>query len=140
MGYQAIKDGISKMLVTKGFMESSSVFDFEQESDQSIDKKFQVQRPTIDTAADGVVFLQTLVRPLFEYRVVLGFKLSSERQQLDYDVSQNLLDTIVAYFNNPTNYGSYCIIMRTRRVETRLVDDHLEAEITLEVQDDIALA
>ena len=140
MGYQAIKDGIGKMLVAKGFAESSSVFDFEQESDQSIDKKFQIQRLTIDTEAEGVVFLQTIVRPKFDYLVRLGFKLSEEKQQLDYDVSQNILDTVVAYFNNPTNYGSFCILMKTRRVESRLVDGHLEAEVNLEVQDDITLA
>ena len=140
MGYQTIKDGIGKMLVAKGFIESNSVFDFEQESDQSTDKKFQVQRPVIDCEADGVVFLQTIVRPKFEYRVMLGFKLADNRQQIDYDVSQNLLDTVVAYFNNPTNYQAFCIMMKTRRVETRLVDEHLEAEITLEVTDDITLA
>lgn len=140
MGYQAIKGRIAKMLATKGFTESDQVFDFEQASDQSTDKKFQIQRPLVDCEADGVEFLQTLIRPVFEYRVALGFKLSAEKQRIDYDVSQNLLDTVIAYFNNPANWGTDVIKMKTKRVETRQVDEHLEAEITLEVIDDITLA
>lgn len=140
MGYQSIKDGISKMLKAKGFVESDEVFDFEEGSDESTDRKFRVERPTFTTDGEGSLFLQTIVRPLFSYRVVLGFKVSPQRQTVDYDVSQIAVDQIIAYFNNPTNYQSFCIKMRTVGGETRLVDEHIEAEINLEVLDDVALA
>ena len=140
MGYQTIKEGIGKMLLAKGFYESGDVFNFKDESDQNVDKKFRVQRPEIDAEGEGVEFLQTLVRPIFTYKIFLGFKISVSKQTFDYDVSQNLLDVVIAYFNNPTNYTSYCIMMKTKKIKTDLVDDHLEVEIDLEVIDDITLA
>lgn len=139
MAYNSIKDGIAKMLKAKGFTESPDIFTFEEGSDQSTDKKFRIERPNVSTDGEGVEFLQTLVRPVFTYKVVLGFKLSEQSEIIDYDVAQILLDTIIAYFNNPANYTSFCIKMKTRSIDSQLVDDHLETEVILEVLDDITL-
>lgn len=140
MGYQTIKDGIGKMLAAKGFTESNEVFSFDAESDQSIQKKYRVERPEIDFAGDEVQFLQTLVRPRFEYRVSLGFKLSAEKQRFDYDVAQNLVDVIIAYFCNPVNYTAYAIKIEPRSIKSDELDGRLEVEILLTVIDDITLA
>lgn len=139
MGYQAVKEGISKMLKAKGFIESKAVFDFEQETDQSINKKFLIQRPNISLDGEGTEYLATLVRPNFGYKLMLGFKLAEQTPVLDYDVSQILIDVLIAYFNNPVNYTGFCVRMKTKTVETREVDEHLEIEIALEVIDDITL-
>lgn len=140
MAYQTIKEGIAKMLKAKGFLESKDPFTFEEGSDQSTHKRFRIERPLVDCEADGVEFLSMLVRPVFGYRVTLGFKLADQTAIVDYDVAQILIDNIVAYLNNKTNYETICIKIKTRTVETRLVDEHLEAEINLEVIDDITLA
>lgn len=140
MGYQAIKDGISKMLKAKGFVESDQAFSFDESSDQSTHKKFMIERPAVSLEAEGVEFLATLVRPVSDFKITLGFKLSEKSVQMDYDVAQILIDTLIAYFNNPVNYTAYCIKMKIRSLETRRVDDHLEAEISLEVVDDITLS
>jgi hypothetical protein len=140
MGYQDIKGGIAKMLVAKGFAESGQVFNFKDESDASISKKFRIERPEVDLEAEGVEFLNDIVRPVFIFNVALGFKIGTEKQTFDYDVSQNLIDTIIAYFNHPTNYTTFCIKMKTTKITTELIDDHLEALIRLEVLDNITLA
>jgi hypothetical protein len=139
MGYQTIKEGIGKMMKAKGFMDSPAIFTFEEETDQNLNKKFRLERDEIDLQAEGVEYLATLVRPVFNYTLTLGFKLAAERQGLDYDVSQNLVDTILAYFCNPVNYTTYCIKIKVKHVISRLVDEHLEVEFKLEVLDDITL-
>lgn len=139
MGYQDIKTGITKMLISKGFAESGQVFDFKDSSDASTNKKFRISRPEIDLEAEGVEFLNNLVRPVFQYNIALGFKISSEKQTFDYDVSQNLIDTVIAYFSNPVNYTSFCIKLKIKKVSTALVDDHLEASLDVEVLDNITL-
>jgi len=140
MGYQTIRDGIATMLIAKNFTESQDVFDFASESDQSISKKFRIQRPEVSLEGPGTEYIATLVRPISTYTIALGFKLTPARARFDYDVSQNLIDTIIAYLNNPTNYSSYCISIKTKKLETALVDDHLETTIQLEVLDDINLS
>lgn len=139
MGYQSVKDHITKMLKTKGFVESKEVFSFEESSDQVTNKKFLIEREEIDLNAEGTEYLAYIVRPLFRYKLTLGFKISVQSQILDYDVSQILIDTIIAYLNNPANYSSAMVKMKTGNVKTQLVDEHLEATIQLEVLDDITL-
>lgn len=140
MAYQDIKIGISKMLISKGFADSGQVFNFKDETDASVSKKFRIERREIDFDAEGVEFLNNLVRPVFRFTIALGFKIGTEKQTFDYDVSQNLIDTLIAYFNNPVNYTSFCIKMKTRKISTEVVEDHLEALIDIEVLDNITLA
>lgn len=140
MGYQAVKDGIAKLLKVKGFVESNNVFSFEQESDQSTMKKFRIERDEIDFTADGVEFLNTLVRPKFSYKVALGFKLAEQKERMDYDIAQIAVDQLIAYMNNPPNYTAFCIKLEMRTVKSVQVDDHLEVEIKMEVLDDITLS
>ena len=139
MAYQTVKDHIAKMLKAKGFIESKEVFSFDEASDQSTHKKFRIQRDTIDMDAEGTEYLATLVRPLFNYTVSLGFKLAAQQQTLDYDVAQNQVDLLIAYMNNPANYSSAMVKMKTTTVTIAQVDEHLEVEIKLEVLDDITL-
>ena len=139
MGYQSVKDHISKMLKAKGFIESKEVFSFEEGSDQSTNKKFMLEREEIDLQAEGTEYLAYIVRPRFLYKLTLGFKIAAQSQIMDYDISQNLVDTIIAYLNNPANYSSAMVKMKTTNLTTHLVDEHLEVLIQLEVLDDITL-
>ena len=139
MGYQSVKDHISKMLKTKGFVESKEVFSFEEGSDQSTHKKFTLEREEIDMDAEGTEYIVNLVRPLFLYKLTLGFKISAQSQIMDYDISQNIVDTVIAYLNNPANYNTVLVKMKTSNLKTQLVDEHLEVVIQLEVLDDITL-
>ena len=138
MGYQTIKDGIRAMLISKEFVESEDPFSFEGEGDQT-DRKFRIERAEVDLEADGTEFLINLIRHVSRFKLVLCFRLASEQRIGDYDVSQNVVDVLLSYFNNPTNYQSYAIKMKTNRVKTTLNEDRMEAEIDLEVLDDITL-
>lgn len=140
MGYQTIKDGIGTMLRAKGFNESSDVFNFSSESDQSTHKRYRVTRNEFAIEGAGTEYISVLVRPKFTFTLALGFKISAERALFDYDVAQNLIDTVIAYFNNPASYSGYAIMMKTTKGGLEMVKDHMEALITLEVHDDIALA
>lgn len=138
--YSNHKDGIAKLLVTKGFNESKSQFTFDEESDQSFDKKFIIIRPEINTEGDGAEYLQDRLRPRFSYKVILGFKLTQNKGTFDYEVAQNLIDSILAYLNNPANYTDFCIKLHVISVSEEKVDNHLESTLSIDIIDDLLLA
>lgn len=137
MGYTAHKDGIAKLLIAKGFTQSKNIFDFKNESDQSIKKKFRITRPEIDTEGENAEFLQDRTRPEFTYSVVIGFELGQQKQTFDYEVAHNLVDTIFAHLNNPVNYTSFCIKLHVTAMTETEIDNYLEVTLTMVILDDL---
>lgn len=139
LAYTTHKNGIVKLFIQKGFVESKQVFNFNEASDASTNKKFLFLRPEIDLEGDGVEFLNDIVRPVFKYKIVMGFKISPEKQTFDYEVAQDIIDTVIAYLSNPTNYIGFCIKLKIKTISIDEVDEHLEAVTDIEVLDNITL-
>lgn len=126
------------MLNAQNFHESEDVFTFSSEGDQ-VDRQFRIQRPSVDLEGEDTAYLINFIRPACRYKLFLAFRLAANQTVGDYDVAQNVIDVVVSYLNNPTNYQGYAVKMKTAKVEISIVEDHLEAEIDLEVRDDITL-
>lgn len=139
MGYRAHKEGIKTILQKQGYIESPQVFDFKEDSDTGLNRRFLFERTDVEFSGDGVEFLIDIVRPINRYQIKIGFKLSPSAPRSDYDVSQQQLDVLISCLCNPVNYSSFCIKLQPIKISTVQVEDHIETVMAVEILDNITL-
>lgn len=137
MSYQTVKEGLVKVLMKQGFTEGQDVFSFDDESDQSINRKYRLDRSEI--GFDNAEYLNGLLRPEATYTLGLAFKMSNEKPRFDYDVAQNVTDALTAYIANPANFVAFCTILKINGIKSEAKDGFLEVTFALRITDDLTL-
>jgi len=135
MSYNLVKGGISNLMKSLGYAESSMIESFEGSSDAEISNTFickcvsgQIDNDVSETLADRFYDKQ-------KWEVMIAFSASSQNDNVNIDEIHEEKDTIIRTLDNPTNWTSFATVLKYESWSIEMVENHLILTVTLDVTD-----
>jgi len=135
MSYNLVKVGISNLMKSLGYAESSMIESFEGSSDAEISNTFickcvsgQIDNDVSETLADRFYDKQ-------KWEVMIAFSASSQNDNVNIDEIHEEKDTIIRTLDNPTNWTSFATVLKYESWSIEMVENHLILTVTLDVTD-----
>lgn len=135
MSYNLVKTGISNLMKSLGYAESSMIESFEGSSDAEISNTFickcvsgQMDNDVSETLADRFYDKQ-------KWEVMIAFPASSQNDNVNIDEIHEEKDTIIRTLDNPANWTSFATVLKYESWSIEMVENHLILTVTLDVTD-----
>lgn len=135
MSYNLVKVGISNLMKSLGYAESSMIESFEGSSDAEISNTFickcvsgQIDNDVSETLADRFYDKQ-------KWEVMIAFSASSQNDNVNIDEIHEEKDMIIRTLDNPTNWTSFATVLKYESWSIEMVENHLILTVTLDVTD-----
>jgi len=135
MSYNLVKTGISNLMKSLGYAESSMIESFEGSSDAEISNTFickcvsgQMDNDVSETLADRFYDKQ-------KWEVMIAFPVSSHNDNVNVDEIHEEKDTIIRTLDNPANWTSFATVLKYESWSIEMVENHLILTVTLDVTD-----
>jgi hypothetical protein len=134
MSYDLVKNGIAAIVTSKGFAESSQIFDFESASVNEYGNTF-ILKCISGSMGDNSETLNNGVYDNQKWNVQIAFEKSANNDTVNYDEIHRKKDLLLPAIDDPDNWVSYTTVQKYSGWKISEFDSYIVLEIEIDVID-----